>query len=614
MKNLARFIGCALALALAATACGGASKPAVDVKAPTLVSSSPSLGAPVPVDAVLTLRFSEPVKRSSLFWTATGATGETPDSILLVAADDRAVVVKASSNEADTPPVSDATRKKLVPVEVTLSDDRTEVRVRPLSSLAGDAAYFLYLSKRISDDANNRFVNPDTKKNETMELRVTTAPLPDDVRPTATLLVPAAHVVGQPDQTQPLDLPRVQVLFSEPMDVASLTAVRIRLVEEGSGVTLAPTALAWDGNILSMDLPAHPAGGDCVRLCPARLYVLSLDAAVTDLAGNAVQNPDENQYFLSAACLDTAVPRLAMDSVAVQPSDVTAVVTWRSDEASTSRVEFDDCGAATCPANVDGPVSVCGGNVDICALPGDEASFACTHMVRLTGLVAGTSYAVRVLSFDVGGRGPTALTASFTTLPPQPRLALTELFATPQGLDDANKGKFVEIQNVGNAAIDLAPAGGKAWTLARCGDADCSPAALTNKWSMKPSGTTTSLAAGAFAVAGGKAFTAEAAAAMGVPAEAMLLVTAGTATTLLANGLTSTVAYRYALLSPDGAVVSTYGAHLGKPDASGVKGHAFERKDPAGDDIVDNWAVSSAAVAGAAGSFATPGRRNSVTP
>ena len=131
---------------------------------------------------------------------------------------------------------------------------------------------------------------------------------------------------------------------------------------------------------------------------------------------------------------------------------------------------------------------------------------------------------------------------------------------------------------------------------------------------MKPSGTTTSLAAGAFAVAGGKAFTAEAAAAMGVPSEAMLLVTAGTATTLLANGLTSTVAYRYALLSPDGAVVSTYGAHLGKPDASGVKGHAFERKDPAGDDTVDNWAVSSAAVAGAAGSFATPGRRNSVTP
>jgi hypothetical protein len=608
MLNFSRSIGCALVAVV--WACGG-SKPTVDVKPPTLVSTSPSLGSPVPVDAVLRLRFSEPVKRSSLFWTATGAAEETPDSLLLVAADDRGAIVKTSSNEADTPPVSATTREKLVPVEVTLSEDRTEVSIRPLAPLAGDAAYFLYVSKRLSDDANNRLVNPDTKKNETLEMRFTTAPLPDDVRPVATLLVPAAHVVGAPDQTQPLDLARVQVLFSEPMDVATVTPDRLRIVEEGTGTVLAPSGLAWNGNILSMDLPTHPAGGDCVRLCPAKLYVLSIDPSVTDLAGNAVVAPDENQYFLSAACLDTAAPRLASDSAEVRPSDVTAIVTWRSDEASTSRVEFDDCGAAACPEPVDGPVSVCAGNVDICALPSDEASFACTHTVRLTGLVASTSYAIRVLSFDVGGRGPTALTASFTTLAPQPRLALTELLATPQGLDDVNKGKFVEIQNVGSAAIDLAPVGGKAWTLARCGDADCSTAALTNKWSMKPSGPATSLAPGAFAVAAGKLFDAPA---MAVPADTMLLVSTGTSTTVVANGLTSTVAYRYALLSPEGDVVSTYGAHLGKPDASGVKGHSFERKDPAGDDSADNWAVSSAPLAGAPGTSATPGRKNSTTP
>jgi hypothetical protein len=128
---------------------------------------------------------------------------------------------------------------------------------------------------------------------------------------------------------------------------------------------------------------------------------------------------------------------------------------------------------------------------------------------------------------------------------------------------------------------------------------------------MKPAGTTTSLVPGAYAVAGGKLFDA---AAMGVPAETMLLVSSGSSTTVVANGLTSTVAYRYALLSPDGEVVSTYGAHLGKPDVSGVKGRSFERRDPAGDDTADNWAVSSAPVAGAAGTSATPGRKNSVSP
>jgi hypothetical protein len=87
----------------------------------------------------------------------------------------------------------------------------------------------------------------------------------------------------------------------------------------------------------------------------------------------------------------------------------------------------------------------------------------------------------------------------------------------------------------------------------------------------------------------------------------VLLKNDGTATTVLSNGLTSTTAYAYALLSPEGQVVSTYGAHLGKPDAAAVKGRSFERTSPGVADTAEHWRACDVPVSGAPGNFATPG-------
>jgi hypothetical protein len=297
--------------------------------------------------------------------------------------------------------------------------------------------------------------------------------------------------------------------------------------------------------------------------------------------------------------MDTFGPRFAPGS-GVVVDDTTARIDWRTDEASSSEVYFSICGDGSCPEPFVGASAACA--VDICALPDEVDTFACHHTVELRGLEPSTTYTVTLASSDAGGRATSGETLTFTTLAPQPRLAITELFATPQGMD-ANKGKFVELQNIGRIPVDVTPtSAGKGWKLARCSDATCTT--MTNLWPMKPATGAGTLSPGDVAVAAGRDFDA---AAMGVPAEALLLRNDGSATTVLSNGLTSTAAYTYALLSPDGKVVSTYGAHLGKPDAAAVKGRSFERTSAGASDAAEHWRACDMPVAGAPGNFATPG-------
>ena len=60
--------------------------------------------------------------------------------------------------------------------------------------------------------------------------------------------------------------------------------------------------------------------------------------------------------------------------------------------------------------------------------------------------------------------------------------------------------------------------------------------------------------------------------------------------------------------------MSTYGGYLGSPNSAANKGKSFERKSALSSDTADNWALSSESVSGAANNFATPGRKNSVSP
>lgn len=598
-------------LALLALACGPSRPPVTpDLVPPVLLSADPS-GNDVPVDAVFQLRFSEPIKRDTVFWPDAETGLEVADSVVLAAAEDEDYIVSAVSS----PPISSTQRKKGVEAVVRLSDDGATIGIAPLNPLDGNRAYVIAISKKLTDLGNNKLQDAETKANETLVVRFTTAPAPDTTRPTAVLRAPAPKAVGVS-----LDLATVEVLFDEPMDDATWTPEAITLQEVETGARIVPLAASWVENAVLLDLP--PNGGDgCGTLCVGKHYVLDVNDALTDLAGNPVMPVDpSSQTFTAAECEDTEAPRIAAE-VAVTPSDLTAVVRWRTDETSNSSVQFVTCGSGTCPAAITGADSTC--SVNVCALPQDETGFTCEHSVKLSGLTPTTDYSIVVVSADGGGREARSEPVAFRTLDPLPRIEINELFATPVKPDPATPGKFVsdtdqkfiELFNAGGLAVDFAPTGTgatrKAWSLARCSDVSCT-GTFTNVWKFKPlDAAATSFAPGAFAVAHGKSFDA---ARMGLPAGTMELVNDGTATTVLSNGLTSTTAYAYALLTPDGIVVSTYGAHLGKPNLAKNNARSFERKDALLDDVASNWAASTAAMSSASGNYATPGARNSSSP
>jgi len=241
--------------------------------------------------------------------------------------------------------------------------------------------------------------------------------------------------------------------------------------------------------------------------------------------------------------------------------------------------------------------------VNVCDLPGEPSEFGCMHAVRLEGLTASTRYSFRVVSADASvTRVVRSDVIPLQTLEPQPRLVLNELFASPRsgtGLASADEGKFVELYNSGTVPAN--PAG---WKLGRCAEPECtSPLQWT--WTLAAPASGASIAPGGYAVAGGASFNATV---MGVPGSAV--VVRGSSSTM--SGLTKSTAYTYCIVNPAGAVVSTYARWLGEPGGRNNDGHSFERKDPAGNDESDNWALSVAGVAAAAGNFATPGAPNSV--
>lgn len=369
-------------------------------------------------------------------------------------------------------------------------------------------------------------------------------------------------------------------------------------------------------------------GGTVVRLRPLALleplttYVLVLSDEIRDQAGNKIATDEtgkkkETQVikFTTSSmlsCSDTRAPIADEQSVLVELRSSNAVVRWSTDEPGSSEVHFAEGDAdfleSSCADSTDecrvasAPASACDEPVRPCSMP-DDAPFLCGREVMLTGLRPATTYSFRIVSKDMSGNVTYGDIRSFTTEEP-PVVVISEIFATPQGLSDPNEGKFVEIFNGGDEPVDLA-----GWGLARCAESACT-SVPSSPWTFRPlvTGGSLVLAPGAYAVAGGDKFNP---AAMKVPDGTLLL--RGSTTTLISNTVSASTANSFALVSVNGEVVSTYRAHLGTPNTGGRAGKSFERKDPLGPDTVDNWLLSTAAIASAPGNFATPGRPNSAT-
>ncbi len=602
----------ALALCLL-TATGACGRPPVEVDLvpPYVVGLTPG-PAGVPVGATLTVAFSEPLASDRVYWTDPQSGDDAADSVLLGRAPDEAALVRA----ADSPPLSPAERKKVVATTVTLAADRRSISVTPWRPLDGRSDYVLVLSRQLADDHLNGLSAPGDGGNVTQVLAFSTAAAPE-ASALAQLDSPAAGAVGVP-----VDLPGLQVRFTQPMDDRTLSPDRIGLVDLTAHLSVPPASLSWMGTVATLTL-APDAGGGCSTLCPGHSYALFVDPSATDLAGRPVAPVDaQQQSFSAASCLRTLPPHIAPGSVAASPSDRGATVSWKTDEPAGTKVLYaaggpdalDACLAQGSCRAATGPDATCW--VDPCHPPDDDGLDACRHEVRLPSLDAATEYSFLVASADAGGREARSPAGSFTTLPPLPRLVITELFAAPEGLLDeagrldADAGKFVELFNADSVPVDLAPtgsgAGRQAWALARCTEPTCTRG-FTNRWPMNPAGSGTVLAPGAYALAVGDAFDPGR---LGVPFGTMLLQSDGGSRTLLGNGLTKGTAATYALLAPGDVVVSTYAGWLGRPDGVGRAGHSFARTDPAAADLAPSWALSSREISSAPGNFATPGAPN----
>ncbi len=174
-------------------------------------------------------------------------------------------------------------------------------------------------------------------------------------------------------------------------------------------------SITWDGATLGFTVSAAPGANNIQTMLPASFQGHFLTGMTR--GGSTVTYTTQTikgvsyAVFASAAgsyqaqyAVDTTPP--VISAVSAAPASSTATITWTTNEASTSRVDY-----GTNPSSLTLTASV----------PGLSGS----HSVQLIGLAASTTYYFRVTSADVSSNSATSpappnAPASFTTqAPPQ---------------------------------------------------------------------------------------------------------------------------------------------------------------------------------------------------
>ena len=206
---------------------------------------------------------------------------------------------------------------------------------------------------------------------------------------------------------------------------------------DGSTLAFAVTQAAGAQNLRAL-LPLEAEAGPLTALTRGGAPV----AFTTELVKGvtyAVFEAQSGSYV--ASCVEDALPPAITDVAALPAPDGSAAISWTTDEAATSRVDY-----GTSPDALTEFVS--------------EPGFVSAHDVSLTGLAPATTYYYRVTSADAFGNAatdpaPPAAPRSFTT-PAGPCLADTSAADFAAGTPDA--GALASSANGGE--LVLAPAEG----------------------------------------------------------------------------------------------------------------------------------------------------------
>ena len=207
----------------------------------------------------------------------------------------------------------------------------------------------------------------------------TTGPAPDITPPYATNRSPAPGATGVPINT--------------------LIALEIR--DAGVGVDQSTITIAVNGSPVTPSISGTPEAYTISYNPPVDFNydeTVSVEVDASDLNGNAMAT--DVYSFTTGPAPDTTPPVIS-NVQATSITDNSAVITWTTDEASDSNVQYGTT-SGSYPSSK------------------NNTNLVTSHSITLTGLSDDTPYFFRVASSDGSGNGPTLSNESSFTTDPAP--------------------------------------------------------------------------------------------------------------------------------------------------------------------------------------------------
>lgn len=549
------------AVVTAAAFAGCVEVPDVDQDPPRVVSVDPA-GPIVPTQTSFTITFSEPLNPITVVREDEGET---------VVLAERERVSEAFVNDISNPPLSDSRKDDIVPADIELAADNTQVVVAPRAALLPGTAYTLLVSRDVRDANGNPIYGGASGLRETFRFDVVTDDGPpsvvgDDVAAGGGLVAPNRK--------------RFTVYFDQPVLGINTTTIAIDPVDAAAQAMPANTeAVLISATRAAATLVLEDAA-TCERLAPNAAYELRVGPGIEDEEGETM--PAVTVPFTTASACDFGA-HVVLASQAIA-GEVDASIRFETNKASSTAVRFGlvgrelDClGSTPCPVFGEDAVQ---------PLPGTSPPrFA--HTVVLTGLTVNESYAFRAVAEDLTGQ-PASVEGSFTTSA-LPEVALNEIMANPS-TDQGGEpdGEYIELHNYGSAEVDLS-----GWAL----EIDGGDAGEGSTCTFPDDGSAPFLSAGGYLLIVGSGFDPSI---WGLSASDVWALPSARVCDTLSNSRTQSIV----VLDEERRPISSFAGYAALlPDEDG---RSIERTAPDAPDLVDSFCYSHPQVG------PTPGEQNGV--
>jgi len=532
--------------------------PDLDQDPPRIVSVEPE-GPIVPTQTAFVITFSEPLNPATVIRDDDGET---------VVLAEREQVTDAFITDISSPPLIDSRKDDIVPAEVELSADNTQVVLTPLVPLLPGTAYTLLVSRDVRDASGNPIFGGVSGARETFRFDVVT----DDGPPNLIADDLSADGLVAPNRK------RFTVYFDQPVIGLGKDTFTVEAFDSAAQATVESVFISEDRDAATLVLAD---GVTCERLTPGADYALRVGPGIRDAEGETMETV--TLPFTTSTSCDVA-PHVVFSSQAIA-SEVTATIRFETSKPSTTQVRFGlqgrelDClGTTPCPvfgADANDP------------LPGASPRFA--HDVVLTGLSIDQTYSYRAVAEDFTGQSA-MVEGSFTTST-LPEVAVNEIMANPsadQAGDSEADGEYIELFNYGDVSVDLS-----GWAL----EVDGGDEGEGKTCTFPDDGTAPFLSAGGYVVIAGSGFDPGA---WGLVSGDVWLQ----ATSRACDTLSNSRAQPIVLVDADGRPISSFAGFAALLPTE--DGRSIERITPDAPDVVDSFCYSNPQAG------PTPGAENAV--